>query len=81
MATLRDHFQERLLDAMVKLDPYDNRPHTTTTEIRDEWALSYIDVKWLKRIVEAFDEDSSGFVTIMEINRFTESIPEKLGWR
>ena len=81
VATLRDHFQERLQDAMSKHDPHNNRPTKTTIDIRDEWALSYIDVKWLKRIVEAFDEDSSGFVTIMEINRFTNSVPKELDWR
>lgn len=47
----------------------------------DEWALPYIDIKWLQPIVESFDEDGSGYVTIAEINNFTQSRPTELGWR
>ncbi|KAI8974013.1 hypothetical protein BD414DRAFT_539931 [Trametes punicea] len=44
----------------------------------DAWALRYLDLKHLQRIVEAFDNDASGFVTIQEVNDFTTSRPE--GW-
>ena len=77
MATLRDHFQEKLQAAVERADPFDHPPQA----IKDDWALLYIDVKWMDRILEAFDEDSSGFVTIMEINRFTRSLPGELNWR
>ncbi|KAJ3484626.1 hypothetical protein NLI96_g5521 [Meripilus lineatus] len=50
------------------------------TPMTDEWALPYIDIKWLQPIVESFDEDGSGYVTIAEINNFTQSRPTELGW-
>jgi len=45
----------------------------------DKWALRYINVKYVRNIMEAFDEDASGFVTIKEANNFTGSRP--LDWR
>ena len=45
----------------------------------DEWALQYINVSCARNIMEAFDEDASGFVTIKEANDFTNSRP--LDWR
>ena len=45
----------------------------------DEWALQYININYVRNIMEAFDEDASGFITIKEANDFTGSRP--LGWR
>ena len=45
----------------------------------DEWALRYINLNYVRNIMEAFDEDASGFVTIKEANDFTNSRP--LDWR
>jgi len=45
----------------------------------DEWALRYINLTYVRNIMEAFDEDASGFVTIKEANNFTSSRP--LNWR
>jgi len=45
----------------------------------DEWALQYINLNYVRNIMEAFDEDVSGFVTIKEANYFTGSRP--LDWR
>ena len=45
----------------------------------DAWAIKYIDVKWVPPILEAFDEDASGFITVSEVNRFTSSRP--VDWR
>jgi hypothetical protein len=45
----------------------------------DVWALKYINVGRARSILEAFDDDNSGFVTANEVNRFTRSRP--LGWR
>lgn len=46
---------------------------------QDEWAWQWINVNRLQAIVEAFDDDASGFVTIAEVNHFTASRPEQ--WR
>ena len=45
----------------------------------DRWALQYVNVNYVRIIMEAFDEDASGFITIKEANDFTGSRP--LGWR
>ncbi|KAJ2920857.1 hypothetical protein H1R20_g16237, partial [Candolleomyces eurysporus] len=44
----------------------------------DEWALDYIDVVHLDPIVEAIDDDFSGFISIHEANRFAVARPK--GW-
>ncbi|KAH8987709.1 hypothetical protein EDB83DRAFT_2535566 [Lactarius deliciosus] len=50
-----------------------------TSRDPDAWAIKFIDVTRLQPILEAFDDDTSGFITISEMNRFTSSRPEK--WR
>jgi hypothetical protein len=45
----------------------------------DKWALKYINVNYARAILEAFDDDASGFVTIQEVNTFTRARP--LDWR
>ena len=50
-----------------------------TISSSDKWALRYISVNYARNILEAFDEDASGFVTIKEVNDFTRSRP--LDWR
>ncbi|KAJ6594849.1 hypothetical protein B0H19DRAFT_1096915 [Mycena capillaripes] len=44
----------------------------------DRWALSYINVTRLQSILEAVDDDGTGFVSIKEANDFAMSRPE--GW-
>ncbi|KAI0656683.1 hypothetical protein C8Q70DRAFT_329984 [Cubamyces menziesii] len=44
----------------------------------DQWALKYLDVEYISALIEAFDEDASGFITISEVNQFTTSRPQ--GW-
>lgn len=53
----------------------------TSLTRRDEWTNEFIELLYLQRIKEAFDEDGSGFVTIREVNKFTEMQPTSLGWR
>ena len=50
-----------------------------TLEGPDIWALKYINISNAERILEAFDDDASGFVTVSEANHFTQSRPS--GWR
>jgi hypothetical protein len=45
----------------------------------DAWAIKYIDVMWVPPILEAFDDDASGFITVAEVNLFTSSRPAD--WR
>ncbi|CAL1709434.1 unnamed protein product [Somion occarium] len=47
---------------------------------RDDWAYHYISLAWLQPIMEAFDDDGSGYITVTEINRFTDGKPKELRW-
>lgn len=47
----------------------------------DDWATDFFDLLYVQRIKEAFDEDSSGYVTVAEVNRFSDLQPRALGWR
>lgn len=67
--TLRDHFREK------------GEEDSSGIEALEDWALKYIDATWLQSIMEAFDDDASGYVTIVELNRFADAKPENLNWR
>jgi hypothetical protein len=45
----------------------------------DQWALQYIGINYVRSILEAFDDDASGFVTVKEANNLTRSRPPD--WR
>ena len=45
----------------------------------DAWTLEYMDLMHVQPIIEAFDDDASGFITVQEVNQFTTSRPK--GWR
>jgi hypothetical protein len=48
------------------------QPSTTSESNTDDskWVLEYIDVAYVQPIVEAIDEDSSGFISVKEANSF-----------
>ena len=46
---------------------------------QDEWNLEYINITRVQPIIEAFDDDASGFITVAEVNTFTKARPED--WR
>lgn len=69
---------------LEKLDEYErnvasSRLGTPPLSTEDIWAMQYIDLMHLEPIVEAIDEDASGYITIQEVNRFTSSRPKD--WR
>lgn len=72
--TLRDHFTEKVEDIKLAAASGENRKRT------DDWALRYVGVPWLQSIMEAFDDDGSGYITIHEVNTFTRALPTSLGW-
>ena len=78
--TLRDHFRDELHDVQ---SPTTERGDYPSDDDRgtDDWAFEYLGLNWLPQIMEAFDEDGSGYITVTEINRFTEAMPTKLNWR
>ncbi|KAJ3506012.1 hypothetical protein NLJ89_g7110 [Agrocybe chaxingu] len=44
----------------------------------DKWALAYINAAYVQPILEAVDDDGTGFVSVKEVNTFVASRPE--GW-
>lgn len=72
--TLRDHFKEKMGSV------YGPPEAPTSSTRRDEWTNEFIELLYLQRIKEAFDEDGSGYVTVREVNKFTDMQPVSLGW-
>ena len=72
---LRDY----CLDKLDKLKKHENTfgdcEYPTRVTEQDEWTLEYINVTRLQAIIEAFDDDASGFITVGEANAFTTSRP------
>lgn len=44
-------------------------------EMQEGWAISYITINRWRPILEAFDEDASGWISVQNVNRFTSSRP------
>ena len=51
------------------------------TQRSDEWAFEYISITYLQPIMEAFDDDGSGYITVTEVNRFVDALPTSINWR
>lgn len=82
VTTLRDHFLEKTQDIQFAHSPSDHvGDDANLTGSTDDWTLKYIGVPWLQSIMEAFDDDESGWITISEVNKLTESHPPDLKWR
>lgn len=45
----------------------------------EEWMLQYLDARWHPSILDAIDDDKTGYVTVTKLNRFMAACPE--GWR
>jgi len=45
----------------------------------DSWAIGYLNIRRAEGIMEAFDDDVSGFVTVNEVNNLTQLRPRD--WR
>ncbi|EAU90989.2 hypothetical protein CC1G_02376 [Coprinopsis cinerea okayama7 len=61
--------------------PSSARSHSSLLQRRrqdDRWALAYINAAYVQPILEAVDDDGTGFVSVMEVNTFVESRPD--GW-
>ena len=70
--TLRDYVDE--ISNVSGADSHDNRH-------RAEWAFRFINILYLQPIMEAFDDDGTGFITISEVNKFLDSLPADINWR
>jgi hypothetical protein len=76
---LRDYYLEKLASEAPTIRGMDSIATIDNSQNPDAWAIKFIDVMRLQPIMEAFDDDASGFITITEMNRFTSSRP--VDWR
>ena len=76
---LRDHYIEKLTAEAAKGVRGVGDSSISHPRDLNAWAIKFIDVTRLQLIMEAFDDDASGFITISEMNRFTSSRPRD--WR
>lgn len=67
------------LSAITADDLAENWVVARTKGGEDRWALQYLSVLRVQPILEAFDDDGTGFVSIMEANALTLSKPRE--WR
>lgn len=75
--TLRDHYKERA--EVASASTFSMRGGGSQRS--DDWAFEFINTKYLQPIMEAFDDDGSGYVTYQEVNDFVDERPASLGWR
>ena len=78
MLALRDYYMEELAPESTFIFSLSGSTITDSPN-PDAWTMKYIDIARLQPILEAIDDDTSGFITIGEINRFTSSRP--VDWR
>ncbi len=79
MLALRDYFREKLEQMKrVKTSATPTAPAPDLSD-EEEWTLEYINVTRVQPIIEAFDDDASGFITVTEVNTFTTARPKN--WR
>ena len=82
---LRDHFRDKIAQpkwsarASSESSPDSANSSQSDNVARDEWALEYLNVTHLQPIMEAFDDDASGFITLNEVDNMYTNLPS--GWR
>ncbi|KAI0770883.1 hypothetical protein BD413DRAFT_613421 [Trametes elegans] len=74
---LRDYCFERLRKLKENEQTFADVDRPTNITEHDEWTLEYISVTRLQAIIEAFDDDASGFITVPEVNAFVASKPQQ----
>ncbi|KAH9855711.1 hypothetical protein C2E23DRAFT_723446 [Lenzites betulinus] len=74
---LRDYCLERLDKLRKNESTFIDCDRPTNITEHDEWTLEYISVTRLQAIIEAFDDDASGFITVAEVNTFISLKPRQ----
>ncbi|KAF8581972.1 hypothetical protein K439DRAFT_1662069 [Ramaria rubella] len=81
--TLRDYFHEswrydvNARPAADKVDEAKSKPDSGEQSPYEAWAVDAIQVSRMQPIIEAFDDDLTGFITVVEVNSLTCSRPRK----
>ena len=74
---VHDHFLHKFSSRTDQVDEDGNT--SSPDNMEDSWTLEYINILRLQPIIEAFDDDASGFVSIAEVNRLASARPRN--WR
>ncbi|KAF4610197.1 hypothetical protein D9613_010367 [Agrocybe pediades] len=61
---------------MAGNEPLPTPSHLKADSNQDLWVFDYIDVQHVQPIVEAMDEDGSGFISVTEANKFALTRPK-----
>ncbi|KAF8341567.1 uncharacterized protein EI90DRAFT_1754640 [Cantharellus anzutake] len=64
--------------AQVDISDADMTPEEIEETLADKWCLQYLNITHAYPIMEAIDDDDSGYIRTSEINDFTSSTP--MGW-
>ncbi|TFK67035.1 hypothetical protein BDN72DRAFT_915436, partial [Pluteus cervinus] len=78
---LYDYFSDMTRSGQTssnRLDFKESDGTSSTPVIDDQWALAYVNVTYVQPIMEAIDDNGTGFVSIKELNNFATSAP--LSW-
>ena len=78
--TLRDNYSESSTRTAANSTETPNQDPSEPQGDTD-WAFQYINVSNLQSIMEAFDDDGSGYITVTEVNRFIDLLPSDMNWR
>ena len=79
--TLRDNYSEITTTTPTNQGADAAPEGSDDAERNDDWAFQFINVSNLQSIMEAFDDDGSGYVTVAEVNRFIDLLPPDIKWR
>lgn len=74
MLALHDYYIDR-----VNTSPITGTSTRPKKQQDDKWALAYINAAYVQPILEAVDDDGTGFVSVKEVNTFVSERPD--GWR
>ncbi|KAJ7578160.1 hypothetical protein C8J56DRAFT_797697, partial [Mycena floridula] len=79
---LHDYFTEKFEQPNIQQSSVDSKGRNWNLVAKkpkdDRWTLAYINVSHVQPILEAFDDDGTGFISVKEVNDFVLSKPH--GW-
>ncbi|KAF4621020.1 hypothetical protein D9613_000104 [Agrocybe pediades] len=80
---LHDYYSEEARGTLYRKQSLNAQPTAPisfpTPSVRnDDWALAYINATYVQSILEAIDDDGTGFISVKEVNTFIASRPD--GW-
>ncbi|KAF9551230.1 hypothetical protein CPC08DRAFT_729061 [Agrocybe pediades] len=72
----REYVSPHVSTPIAGNEPLPTPSHLKADSDQDLWVFDYIDVQHVQPIVEAMDEDGSGFISVKEANKFALTRPK-----